>query len=136
MAVDERLAARVRAILRREEGVNEIRMFGGHCFTVGGHMACGLAGSDLMVRVGPAAYADALQQPGARPMDFTGRPLKGFVFVGPEGLRTARALARWIARGVSLARSLPPRGARPLRPTAGRPSRARPSPRREPRRRP
>ena len=136
MAFDERLAALIRRALLREKGVGEIRMFGGLCFTVGGHMTCGLAGTELMVSVGPDAYASALRQPHARPMDFTGRPLKGFVFVKPQGLRTARSLARWVRLGVSFARSLPPKTARAVRPiTAARsPSgrKAAPRPRRGP----
>jgi hypothetical protein len=62
MAVDEKLATRIRAALLREQGIDEIRMFGGLCFTVRGHMACGLVESDLMVRVGKQAYAEALRQ--------------------------------------------------------------------------
>lgn len=75
-------------------------MFGGLCFLVNGAMCCGLTKSDFMVRVGAAHYGDALAQPHARPMDFTGRPLKGMVYVAPEGLRTKATLARWVRRGV------------------------------------
>lgn len=83
-------------------------MFGGLCFTVGGHMCCGVAGHDLVVRVGPARYLEALAAPHARPMDFTGRPLKGFVYVGPAGYRAAD-LTKWIRRALSFAGSLPPK---------------------------
>lgn len=65
-----------------------IRMFGGLCFTVYGNMAVGVTGDDLMVRLAPDEGEAALAQPGVRPMDFTGRPMKGFVYVGPEGVRT------------------------------------------------
>jgi len=82
-------------------------MFGGLCFTVGGHMCCGVAGHDLVVRVGPAKLTEALAEPHARPMDFTGRPLKGFVYVGPAGCRRPTDLARWIRRALSFASSLP-----------------------------
>jgi hypothetical protein len=64
-------------------------------------MSCGLTKTDFMVRVGPTQYEDALAQPHARPMDFTGRPLKGTVYVTPEGLRTKAALSRWVRRGLS-----------------------------------
>jgi hypothetical protein len=67
---------------------------------VNGAMCCGLTKSDFMVRVGADHYEEALAQPHARPMDFTGRPLKGMVYVAPEGLRTKAALARWVHRGV------------------------------------
>jgi TfoX/Sxy family transcriptional regulator of competence genes len=100
MSYDERLAGRVRALLSTRDDVVEKKMFGGLCFMVHGAMCCGLTKSDFMVRVGAAQYHDALAQPHARPMDFTGRPLKGMVYVAPEGLRTDAALARWIRRGL------------------------------------
>ena len=87
MAYDEKLADRVREVLQRRRGVSEKKMFGGLAFLVNGHMACGVQGDDLMVRVGPDAYDAALKKAGTRPMDFTGRPLKGMVYVGPRGHR-------------------------------------------------
>ncbi len=84
-------------------------MFGGLCFMVGGQMCCGVAGEDLVVRVGPVQLREALAQRHARPMDLTGRPLKGFVFVAPAGCRRPADLAKWIRRGVTFVRSLPPR---------------------------
>jgi TfoX/Sxy family transcriptional regulator of competence genes len=101
MSYDERLAARVRAYLEGRTDVVEKKMFGGLCFMVGGAMCCGLTKSDFMVRVGPAQYEEALAQPHARPMDFTGRPLKGMVYVAPEGLKTSAALAKWVRRGLA-----------------------------------
>jgi len=100
MSYDEALAARIRKCLAGRTDVVEKKMFGGLCFMVGGAMCCGLTKSDFMVRVGPDKYDDALAQPHARPMDFTGRPLKGMVYVAPEGLRTESALAQWVQRGV------------------------------------
>jgi TfoX/Sxy family transcriptional regulator of competence genes len=100
MSYDEKLAARVRALLSTRDDVIEKKMFGGLSFMVGGAMCCGLTKTDFVVRVGAAHYDDALAQPHARPMDFTGRPLKGMVYVAPEGLRTDAALARWIRRGL------------------------------------
>ncbi len=73
MAYDEELAERVRAALGSVKGVTEIKMFGGLCYTVGGNMAVGVTGEDLMVRMDPDAADAALAEPGARPMDFTGR---------------------------------------------------------------
>lgn len=84
-------------------------MFGGLCFTVGGHMCCGIVGRDLVVRVGPAGLLDALGRPHARRMDFTGRPLKGFVYVGPAGSHGSADLTRWIQRGLSFVGTLPPK---------------------------
>jgi TfoX/Sxy family transcriptional regulator of competence genes len=101
MSYDEELAMRVRKALAARDDVVEKKMFGGLCFMVNAAMCCGLTKSDFMVRVGPAQYDDALAQPHARPMDFTGRPLKGMVYVAPEGLRTDAALARWVRRGLA-----------------------------------
>jgi TfoX/Sxy family transcriptional regulator of competence genes len=98
---DEKIAARVRSVLAKRADVVEKRMFGGLCFMVNGQMCCGLTKTDFMVRVGKDAYDDALAQPHARPMDFTGRPLVGMVYVDPAGYETAAALAKWVGRGVA-----------------------------------
>jgi TfoX/Sxy family transcriptional regulator of competence genes len=108
MAFDEKLAERVRGVLKRRRGISEKRMFGGLAFLVNGHMACGIIGDDLIVRVGPEAYEAALRKPGARPMDFTGRAMKGMVYVGPRSTQRATSLKTWLERGLSYARSLPP----------------------------
>ncbi len=109
MAYDEGLADRVRGALLPRPDIEEEKMFGGLAFMVGGHMCCGVIGDDLMVRVGRDAYEDALAAKGARPMDFTGRPLRGMVYVGSEGHRTDDALASWVRRGTDFVASLPPR---------------------------
>ena len=111
MSYDENLAARIRGVLASTD-VIEKKMFGGLCFMVGGAMCCGLTKADLMVWVGPDRYDDALAQPHARPMDFTGRSLAGMVYVAPEGIRSAAALAKWVERGVSFVSSLPPTAAK------------------------
>ncbi len=107
MAFDEVLAERVRAALSGEPNVSEKKMFGGVAFMVGGNMACGVVGDELMVRVGAGNYDDALSRPHARPMDFTGRPMRGMVYVSPSGFRSAVDLAAWVEAGASFARSLP-----------------------------
>ena len=112
MSYDETLASRIRAVLGDRTDVVEKKMFGGLCFMVGGAMCCGLTKADFMVRVGSDQYDDALAQPHARPMDFTGRPLAGMVYVAPEGLRTRPTLAKWVGRGVTFVSSLPPKAAR------------------------
>ncbi len=109
MAYNEKLADRVRAALARRRGVSEKKMFGGIAFLARGHMFCGVNGDDLMVRVGPAAYEKSLSRAHVREMDFTGRPLKGMVYVGPAGVRTAKQLRSWVDRGLEFARSLPPK---------------------------
>jgi hypothetical protein len=103
----ERLAGRIRRALAGQRDVIERQMMGGLCFMLRGHMCCGIVRSDLVVRVGPAQYEAALARPHARPMDFTGRPMRGFVFVGPSGYRTSLALHRWVTRGMDFVASLP-----------------------------
>ena len=121
MAFDEKLADRVRTALAERKGVSEIKMFGGLCFTVRGNMCCGVNEDELIVRVGPDAYERALAERHVRPMDITGRPLRGFVFVGTDGLGAARSLAKWVERGADFASSLPPKATRPKRrATSGR----------------
>ena len=107
MAYDFELADRVRRALETYPGISERKMFGGIAFMLNGNMCCGVANDDLMLRVGPDGYDDALAQPHARPMDFTGRPMKGFVFVAPLGLNEEEALKQWLERGMAFAQSLP-----------------------------
>lgn len=109
MPYDEDLAKRTRAAISKLAPVEEKKMFGGLCFLVRGHMTCGTARSDLVVRVGPDAYDDALKQPGARPMDITGRPLKGLVYVNSKVAADNRSLARWVKRAVTFVETLPPK---------------------------
>lgn len=106
MAYDEMLAERIRAIVAKD-GVTEKRMFGGIAFLLGGNMVCGVTRDDLMVRVGPDGHEDALAQPHARPMDFTGRPMKGMVYVGAKGYASDGDLREWVERGMSFAGTLP-----------------------------
>jgi TfoX/Sxy family transcriptional regulator of competence genes len=115
MAYDEMLAERIREALAGEKAVGEIKMMGGLCFMVSGHMAVGIVGDELMVRVGPKAYERALGRAHAREMDFTGRPTKGFVFVAPAGITTKRSLVSWIAPAVDFAKGPPPKRAKPRR---------------------
>lgn len=98
MAYDERLAERVRRAFPQGVRVTEKKMFGGISFLVDGGMCCGVVKDDLVVRVGKSAHEEAIAQPHARPMDFTGRPMRGFVYVSPAGLRNRRALEKWIRR--------------------------------------
>jgi TfoX/Sxy family transcriptional regulator of competence genes len=107
VAYDEGLAQRIRELLEERPGLSEKRMFGGLAFLVGGHMAVGVVKDELMVRVGPEAHRAALAEPHARPMDFTKRPMQGFVFVAPAGFEDDTDLSRWVERGVRFAASLP-----------------------------
>jgi len=85
------------------------KMFGGLCFLIYGNMAGGVVGDDLMVRVGPDAYEEALDHPNYRVMDFTGKPTKGFVFVDQDGLESDEDLQVWLEKGCDFAASLPPK---------------------------
>ena len=107
MAYDEKLAERVRRVLTGQDGVVEKQMFGGLAFMLHGNMSVGVDQDRLMVRVGPDRYLEALERSHARPMDFTGRPMKGFVYLPPEGLSTDADLQEWVAMGVDFALSLP-----------------------------
>lgn len=107
MAYDEGVAQRLREVLGEEDGVVEKKMFGGIAFMLHGNMCCGVVGEELMVRVGPEAHDDALAEPHARPMDFTGRPMKGMIYVGVRGFESDADLEAWVARGTSFAQSLP-----------------------------
>jgi len=107
MSYDEGLAERIREVLEDRSDVSEKKMFGGLAFLLRGKMCVGVVGDELMVRVGPDAYREAVRRPHARRMDFTGRPMKGFVYVGCEGIESDAELRRWVTRGVDFARSLP-----------------------------
>jgi TfoX/Sxy family transcriptional regulator of competence genes len=110
MAFDELLAGRVRALLDARDDVDERRMFGGLAFLVAGNMCCGVHGEDLIARLA-AADGDALleAEPGVRPMDFTGRPMRGWLFVAPEATAENADLERWVRRCEAFAASLPPK---------------------------
>lgn len=107
MAYDEGLAERLRALLDERPGVTEKAMFGGVAFLLDGKMFVGIVKDELMARVGPDAHEAALRQPHARTMDFTGRPMRGYVFVAPEGFAEDAALQRWVERAIEHVRTLP-----------------------------
>jgi hypothetical protein len=109
MAYDEMLAVRIRAALGSLPGLQEKKMFGGVGYLVNGNMACGVSGPDLIVRVGKERSAQALAQPHTRLFDMTGRPMSGWVMVGPEGCASEADLKGWVDQGVEFALSLPPK---------------------------
>ena len=110
MAYDEQLAVRIRTLLANRTDVTERKMFGGLTFMIRGHMCCGVNGDELIVRLDPDRQDAALARPHARPMDLTGRPMRGFITVQPEGLKGG-ALNRWVREAVIRAESLPPKQA-------------------------
>ena len=107
MAYDEGLLHRMRALLDEGPEVEEKKMFGGVGFMVQGNMACGILNDDLIVRVGPERYEEALAAPHARPFDITGRPMTGWVMVAPAGHAEDDDLNRWVQQGLAFAGSLP-----------------------------
>ena len=96
MAYDEKLANKVREFLLNKKNVKEKKMMGGLTFMVNDKMCVGILNDDLMARIDPAIYEKAIERKGCREMDFTGRPMKGFVFVGPEGTKSKKDLEYWI----------------------------------------
>lgn len=107
MPYDEKLAARARAILAERSGVKEQKMFGGVGFMLGGNMCCGVHGNELIVRVSPQESDEAVADPHVRLMDLTGKPMRGWLLVSPEGIRTEKSLRAWVDRSVRFAGSLP-----------------------------
>src|SRR5262245_50331536 len=101
MAYDEKLANRVRRAVGPRPDVMEKKMFGGVAFLLDGKMFVGIVKDDLMVRVGRDRYEAALAEAYVRPMDFTGRPMNGYVFVGPGGSKTEAAVKKWVDRGAA-----------------------------------
>jgi TfoX/Sxy family transcriptional regulator of competence genes len=105
MAYDERLAERVRKALARRRNISEKQMFGGLSFLQNGKMLCGVLKDLLVVRLGPEEAAKLLAKPHVRPMDFTGKAMKGFLYVEPGGTKSAAQLSGWIGRCVKPASS-------------------------------
>jgi TfoX/Sxy family transcriptional regulator of competence genes len=107
MAYDEQVAERVRDLLTSTPNVAERKMFGGLAFMIAGNMACGIVGSDLMLRLGEEGADAALDEPHVRPMDFTHKPMKTMVYVDHAGIATHAALEGWVEKAVAFAASLP-----------------------------
>ncbi len=96
MAYSERLADRIREALELVPKTIEKQMFGGVAFMVNNKMCVGVVKDDMMCRIDPTQQADALERTGCRPMDFSGRPMKGFVYVSEEGMKSQRDFTYWI----------------------------------------
>lgn len=110
MAYDERLAGRIRDKLQGVAAVEEKHMFGGLSFMVRGHMTVGIVGDEMIARVGADGEETALKRKGARPMDFTGRPMSGWITVSPEGFAGA-GLGRWVDTCLAFNGTLPEKAA-------------------------
>lgn len=108
MAYSLKLAERIRSEL---DGMPfaEKKMFGGVGYLLNGNMACGVNKDNLIVRVDPEKHAALLKKPHAKPFDLTGKPMKGWIVVEPDGVKTARQLSTWVREGVEFALTLPPK---------------------------
>ena len=100
----------MRDVLADDPGLSERKMFGGLAFMLDGNMCCGIVGDRLMLRLGAELAENALERPNVHPMDFTGRPMTGMVYIAPESLR-GKALRSWVEQAVGFARTLPPKRA-------------------------
>ena len=109
MAYDEKLVERIREVIIGMPGLSERKMFGGLCFSVNEYMACGVQKKDLVIRVGPQNYDRALSRKHTRPMDFTGKPMTGYVYVSESGYKRKADLERWVSQGIEFVRTLPPK---------------------------
>lgn len=109
MAYDATFATRIRRLVMADPAMVEKKMFGGLGFMLQGNMACGIHGQDLVVRLSPAEAAVALDRPGARIFDITGRPMKGWLLVAGDACANDEVLQAWVTQSVTFARSLPPK---------------------------
>lgn len=107
MAYDESLAVRIRDALARKRGIDEKKMFGGVGFLLNGNLLVGIWKDALIVRLGPDESEEALREPHVRVFDITGRPMKGWVLVEPEGIEEDDQLKGWIERAMKYVRALP-----------------------------
>lgn len=109
MAYDENLADRIRAKLKGTRGLSEKKMFGGVGFMINGNMACGVIKQDMVVRLDNDAAEAALRRADVKVFNMTGRPMKGWILVGPHGVASGQALQSWVDQSVAFAKSLPPK---------------------------
>ena len=109
MAYDESLADRIRQLFTNSEYTDEKKMFGGLAFMLNGHMCCGVIKDKLMARVGLDQYESSLQKSHTHKMDFTGKPLKGFIYIDPEGVESEKELEVWVNICKDFVFSLPPK---------------------------
>lgn len=107
MPYNELLAIRIQKVLAKAPGITSKKMFGGIAFMVDGKMAVGVIKDDLMLRLDPAEAARALNQPHTRPMDFSGRPMAGYIYVAPGGTASDAALRKWVEGSVAFTKTLP-----------------------------
>lgn len=107
MAFNEALAERIRQALARKRGVEEKKMFGCICFFLNGNALAGVWKDALIARLGPEQGEEAMKEPHVREFDITGKPMRNWVLVGPDGVQDDEQLKAWIDRAMKFVRTLP-----------------------------
>jgi hypothetical protein len=107
MAYSESLALRVRQVLSSRHGIIEKKMFGGVCFLLNGNICVGVWKNSLIARIGPISYEEAVKEDYVREFDVTGRPMKGWVMVEPDGIENDEQLSEWVRRSEEFVSMLP-----------------------------
>lgn len=107
MSYDESLAGRIRDALARTSGIEEKKMFGGVGFLLHGNLLVGVWKDSLVVRIGPDAYEPALREPHVKEFEITGKSMKGWVLVEPDGIEEDKSLSNWIQRAAKFVEKLP-----------------------------
>ncbi len=109
MAYDEKLAQRITNLLKPHKGVVEKKMFGGIAYILKDKMFCGIIKNELIVRVPAGDFENYLKKPHARIMDFAGRPMRGFLYIERNGIKTDKQLMKWIETGIEYIKKSPPK---------------------------
>ncbi len=107
MAYNQALAEKIRRVVATQKGMSEKAMFGGIAFLEKGKMVVGVQGDSLMARIGPEAYEDVLQTPHVKPMIFTGKPMRGFIYVSQKGWSNDSTLKKWVSMSREYVATLP-----------------------------
>jgi TfoX/Sxy family transcriptional regulator of competence genes len=107
MAYSESLAERIRGVLKGNRNITEKRMFGGVCFLLHGNILVGVWKTSLIARVGPEESEAALKQEHVREMDITGKPMKGWILIEPEGVDHDDDLRKWVDHSIAFVKTLP-----------------------------
>jgi TfoX/Sxy family transcriptional regulator of competence genes len=113
MAYNKTLAERVRTLLKSRRGIVEKSMFGGAAFLLNDHIGVGVWKEFLIVRLGVHQADEALNGPGVKPFDITGRPMKGWVMIETAVLDNDEDLTEWVEKAIRLVRTLPPKRTQP-----------------------
>ena len=109
MPYDEKLDGRIQGVLSSWKNTDHKKMFGGVGYLLNGNMVCGVYKDFLILRLGDAEAKKALERPHVKPLDITGRPMKGWVMVEPEGCASVEALSEWLNRARAFVQQLPPK---------------------------